>query len=199
MTQSAVQESKAFEIAQTGHAQVAGNREINILVTTGSAAGDNDFAGGYLVCNKVSPAVVGDIYTIAASKLDSTDTILHLLLDTPWRNAMLATGEVSLNYNRQFKTIVMPATTATAQPAGVPLCAVAANYYYWNQTKGPAPLIVDTGDTVVIGSYVGIPATNAVAGACGVATATAFAFPIYGRCMSVAAAGEPAIVDLCLE
>lgn len=199
MTCTATQESKMVEIAQTAHAQSVGATQITVLCTTGSSAGEDDFAGGYLVCNKVSPAVLGDIYGIIASKLQSTDTLLDLWLDTPWRTAMLVTGEISLNYSRFFKTVVMPTTTATAQPAGVPLCAVPAGYYYWSQVKGPCPIIVDTGDTLVIGAYAGIPSTNAVAGACGTATATAFAFPVYGRVMSIATAAEPALIDLCLE
>jgi len=199
MTQTAVKDSKFVEIAQTGHAQAVGYKQISVLCTTGSAAGENDFSGGWLVCNKVSPAVLGDIYHIAASKLQSTDTILDLELTTPWRTAMLATGEISLNYSRFFKTVVLPATTATAQPAGVPLCAVPIGYYYWSQVKGPAPVVKDAGDTLVIGAYAGVPATDAAAGTCGNATATAYAFPVYGRVMSLGDDSEPALIDLCLE
>jgi hypothetical protein len=199
MAQTAVKDTKFVEIAQTGHAQVVGARKITVLCTTGSAAKDDDFAGGWLVCNKVSPAIVGDIYPIISSRLQSTDTLLDLELATPWRNAMLATGEISLNYNRFFNTVVVPATTATARPIGVPLCAVPAYNYYWSQTRGPAPVIKDAGDTLVIGAYAGIPATDATPGTCGNATATAFAFPVYGRVMSLGDDNEPALIDLCLE
>lgn len=200
MTQTAVKDSKFVEIAQTSHAQSVGSTEITVLCTTGSAAGENDFSGGWLVCNKVSPAVLGDIYGIISSKLQSTDTLLDLTLDCPWRNAMLATGEISLNYSQFFKTVVVPATTITAPPAGVPLCPVPIGYYYWSQVKGPAPIVVDTGDTLVIGAYAGIPGTNAVAGTCGtVDVAGAGAFPFYGRVMSIATAAEPALINLMLE
>jgi hypothetical protein len=199
MTQTAVQESKMVAIVQTGYAQAAGSKRISVLCTTASASAEDDFAGGWLVCNKVSPLPVGDIYPIISSKLQSTDTILDLELATPWRNAMLVTGEVSLNYNMYFKTIVAIATTITAVPAGVPLCAVPAGYYYWSQTKGPAPLNKDAGDTLIIGAYAGIPATDAVAGTCGNATATGYAFPVYGRVMSIGDDNEPALIDLNLE
>ena len=153
------------------------------------------------MCNKVSPAVLGDIYGIVASKLQSTDTLRDLKLSTPWRNAMLATGEISLNYNAFFKTVVHPTTTATAPVAGVPLCPVAIGYYYWSQVKGPAPVMVDTGDTIEIGSYVGCPRTNAVAGACGPVTTvtTEQLRTVWGRAMSIAAADEPALINLCIE
>jgi len=199
MTQAAVEESKAVAIVQTGHAQVVGDTDISVLVTTASAAGENDFSGGWMVCNKVSPAVLGDIYHILASKLQSTDTILNLRLASPIRTAIGATGEVSLTYSKWFETVVVPTTTITADAAGVSLCAVPINYYFWAQTKGPAPLMVDTGDTIVIGSMVGIPGASAVAGTCGVTTATGFAFPVYGTVMSIAAAAEPALVNLTLE
>jgi hypothetical protein len=201
MNQSAVQESKMVEIAQTAYAQAVGNTAITVLCTTGSAAGEDDFSGGYLVCNKVSPAVLGDIYGIVSSKLQTTDTKLDLVLDTPWRNAMLATGEISLTYSRWFKSVVTPTATSTSCVNGVALCPVPIGYYYWSQVKGPCPLIVDTGDTVEISSYVGNPRTSAVAGACGPITTvtTEQLRTIWGRVMSIAAAGEPAMVDLMLE
>jgi len=203
MCQTAVKDSKFVEIAQTAvpvAAQLKGSTKITVLCTTGSAAGDNDFSGGWLVYNKVSPTPVGDIYQIISSKLQTTDTLLDLELASPLRSQIAGTtGEVSLNYSKWFKTIVVPATTATAVPCGVPLVAVPIGYYYWSQTKGPAPLIKDAGDTLVIGAYAGIPSTDATAGTCGNATATAFAFPIYGRVMSLGDDNEPALIDLMLE
>ena len=199
MTEAAVEESKAVAIVQTGYGASVGETDITMLVTTASAAGENDFSGGWMVCNKVSPAVLGDIYHIIASKLQSTDTLLNLRLATPIRTAIGATGELSLTYSKWFETVVVPTTTITSDAAGVPLCPVPINNYFWAQTKGPCPLMVDTGDTVVIGSMVGIPSTSAVAGTCGVADPTAFAFPLYGTVMSIAAADEPALVNLTLE
>ncbi len=60
-------------------------------------------------------------------------------------------------------------------------------------------MIVDTGDTLVVGGKGGIPATDAVAGSVGNATATAYAFPFYGTVMSIGAAGETALINLELE
>ena len=136
MTQTAVQESKAVAIVQGGHAQSVGSLDISVLVTTGSALAKNAFSGGWLVANKVSPTVLGDIYSIEASELQSVDTILDLRLATPWRIAMTASGEVSLNYSRYFETIVVPTTTITASPAGVPLSPVPINSFYCHRQKG---------------------------------------------------------------
>jgi hypothetical protein len=197
MCQSAVQESKAVAIAQTGHAQVVGTQDITILVTTGSASPENAFAEGLMCCNKVSPTVVGDVYRIIASNLQSTDTLLDLKLEYPGiRNAIAATGEISLTYNPWYATVVQPVTTMTSDCCGIPLCAVTASYYYWSQTGGPAPLIVDTDDTLTIGDSAGIPGTSAVAGAASNRQST---FPQWGRVMSIATAAEPAIVYLTLD
>jgi hypothetical protein len=198
MCQSAVQESKAVEIAQTGYAQVVGSTDITILVTTGSASPENAFAEGLMCCNSVSPAVLGDVYRIIASKLQSgDDTLLDLKLEWPGiRNAIAATGELSLTYNPWYATVVQPVTTMTSDACGVPLCPVTASYYYWSQTGGPCPLIVDTDDTLTIGDSCGIPGTSAVAGATANRQST---YPEWGRIMSIATAGEPAVVYLTLE
>lgn len=197
MQQTAVADSKFLDITQTGHAQTAGAFSITVLCTTGSALPANYFAGGTLLVT--TGTNVGDEYTIASSSLEATDTLLDLVLNEPLRNAIAATDKISILPNRWKSTVVVPVTTATAAAAGVPLVDVTAANYYWAQTKGNAPLIVDTGDTLVVGGKAGIPATNAVAGACGTATATAYAFPVYGTVRWIAAAAEPALIALELE
>jgi hypothetical protein len=197
MNQSAVQESKAVAIAQAGYARSVGETDITMLVTTGSASPENAFAGGLLCMNKVSPAVLGDVYAILASKLQSDDTLLDLKLEWPGiRNAMLATGEVSLTYNPWYASVVHPVTTATARANGVSLIPVTANYFYWSQTGGPAPLIVDNGDTLTIGDPVGIPATSGDAGEAGLRVTVQAE---WGQAISIATGDEPAVVYLTLD
>lgn len=198
MQQSAAVNTSFTDITQTGHAQVVGATAITVLCTTGSANPVNYFAGGKLIVTTGSGSL-GDIYDIVSSALEVTDTLMDLVLAQPLRNAIAATSKVTLIPNRWSNTIVVPATTATGAAAGVPLVDVTAANYYWSQTKGPAPLIVDTGDTLVVGGKAGIPATNAVAGACGTTTATLYAFPVYGTVMWIAAAAEPALISLELE
>jgi hypothetical protein len=200
MQQSADTTATAFTkyvgVTQTGHAQAVGDREITVLVTTGGTPADNAFAGGYIVFTTGAQL---DVYRILASKLDATDTLMHLLLAEPIKNVVAATAKASLIPSRWYKTIVAPATTLTGPPSGVPLCDVTAGYFYWAQTKGPCPMTVDAGETLVIGSLAGVPATDAAAGTVGVVTATALAFPVYGRVLYIAAAGESALIDLIIE
>jgi hypothetical protein len=201
MTQSEAQDSKMHEIAQTGHAQLEGATDITALITTGSGLTDNELAEGFLCFNKVDH--LAGIYKIVASKLQSTDTLLDLKLETPLREAVLATAEISIIKNRYADVIVVPTTGLTAAVAGVPLVDVAINYYCWLQTGGSAPMIVDTGETVVIGLPIGWPATCAVAGAVGpiAISGNAENMPVFpwGICQSVGAAAEPAFVFLMLD
>jgi hypothetical protein len=207
MTQSGVTSAAHYTaIPQTGYARAVGQTDITALVATGAIAGtatgyeENAFSGGWLVCNKVSPAVLGDIYGILASKMVD-ETHIDLKLASPWRNAMLATGEITLTVNKFFKTLVFAAYDATAQAAGVPLCAVPIGYYYWSQVKGPAPLLVDGSETMDIGQAVGCPVTLGTAGNGGpliTTTAEVLRRP-WGTCMEIATDGEPALVDLFLE
>jgi hypothetical protein len=206
MNQSGVTATTYFTaIAQTGYPQVVGDRDIRVLVTTGGIAGtavgykENAFSGGWLVCNKVSPAVLGDIYGIVASKYFD-ETHMDLKLATPWRNAMLATGEVTLTVSKFYGSTVFAAFAETAPANGVALCPVPINYFYWSQVKGPAPLIVDNGETFVIGEMVGCPTTLGDAGEAGeFVVATGAAHQPWGVCMEVATADEPGLVDLNLE
>lgn len=192
-------------IPQTGYARTVGDKDITVLVVTGAIAGtatgyaENAFSGGWLNCNKVSPAVLGDIYYILASKM-ADETHLDLKLATPWRNAMLETGEVTLTCSKFYGTLVFAAFAETAPACGVPLCPVTADYFYWSQVKGPAPLIVDNGETLIIGEMVGCPTTLGDPGEAGeFVVASAAAHQPWGVCMEVATADEPGLVDLNLE
>jgi hypothetical protein len=134
-----------------------GATEIIVDVTTGSAIADNALAGGRLFVKTATG--IGDAYEIVASKLDTYDTNLHLLLATPIRTAFVAGTYVTLRQNRWNGTIIAP-TTLTGRLAGVCVASynstngnvIPANYYYWAQTKGEAPVLID--GTVVIGQPV---------------------------------------------
>jgi len=192
MTQTQVVETKTHEIVQTGHTWSAGDVSGTMLVTTGGAFVENEFTDGWLFANKVN--VIGDIYRVMASDANTT-TILNLELETPIRNAIIATTELSLIPNRFYDVVGFP-TTVTGYATGVALVDIAASYYGWLQTAGPAPLIVDTGETVVIGSTVGLPNTSSVVGACGVRLTLEQS---WGNVLLVGAVAEPAIVNLTID
>lgn len=179
------------EEVQTGHGMAVGATSGNVLITTGATPAANLFAQGWLVVNKGGG--IGQVRKILTS--GSHATIIAVTFEGALEEAIAVTSEVSLIQSPFMNTIVVPVTTRTNIPVGVPLIAVTASYYYWSQTKGPAPLIVDTGDTVVIGDPVGVPAVNAVAGAIGPAVTIKGR---YGDVMFAGVAAEPALVDLQL-
>ena len=193
MNQTQVIETKTAAIVQTGHAWGVGDISGTALVTTGGTFTDNEFTDGWFLANKI--AAVGDIYRIMASKIQSTDTIMDLELETGIRTAISVTTEVTLVPNRFMDVVVFPAAH-TGYAAGVGLVDIAASYYGWLQTAGPAPLIVDTTETVVIGDTVGNAAATAVVGACGV---RATLEQSWGNVLLVGAAAEPAIVNLTID
>jgi len=198
MASSAATESKWFEIAQatSGTSVEIGDQEIIVDITTGSSKAENAWADGSLVVNKSTG--LGDIYKVLASKLvTGDDTKVRVLLETPIRTAWAAGSEITVMLNRWYKTVVF-ATTRVAVAAGVPLIDVTAAYYYWAQTGGDCPMLVDAGDTLVLGGPVGEPGTHGTAGGVGV-VANDGTDEVWGFARYIADAGEAAIIDLCLD
>jgi hypothetical protein len=196
---AAVPFQKYSSVTQTGYAHAKGATGVlTVLVTTGALATglDNVLADGLLMVT--TGTNIGDVYNIVWSH-QVDETHVQVLLDAPLRNAIAATDKVSMSPSSFYGTIVAPVTTLTAPPAGVPLIDVPIGGFYWAQRKGPCPMIVDTGDTLVVGGMAGVAGTSAVAGTAGNTTATAYAFPTYGRVLQIGAADEVALIDLNLE
>lgn len=191
MGQSPAEESDHKEIA-IGTAADAGDYVLTISTTLSTATTADQYKDGYILINKGSG--ISQLHRVKSNTAGTTCTVT---LYHPLVEDVDSTDEFTLKANPWNGVVVLP-TTATGIPAGVPLIDVTAEYYYWAQVSGPAPLIVDTADTVVIGQPVGKPGTNAVAGACGVVAADGTDI-VYGRCMTVGAAAEPALVFLTIE
>jgi hypothetical protein len=196
MTQAEGNDANLVDELQStsGTSVEVGDTEIVVDITTGITLVEDELTDGMLVVNKSTG--IGDIYKIVASKVQSTDTLLTVQLESPIRTAWAATTEVTILKNPHWDVVVMP-VTAAERPSGVPLVAVTANYWCWLQTGGPTPIYVDTGDTLVIGEPCGYPASPAVAGAVGPIGADTDLF--WGIPRYVATAGEVAIVDLMLD
>ena len=167
MTQGAVSDADLFEQDQATPFATAGETTVTVTIGTGLTIGANkdDLAGGTLMVNKATG--INESYGILGSEIGSTDTRMSLVLDTPIRTSMADDTEITIVPNLWTLTLVAP-EPVTAMVAGVPLIAVTAAYYYWSQTKGPCPIIVDTSETIVIGDLVGAPATQTTAGAVGI-------------------------------
>jgi len=203
MNASEAPSANGLEIVQTGYTGAVGDKSFDILLTTGHNYAAGELIDGYLYKNKsgTDGTVIGDMYVIKDNKFVTAgdDTVMRIEIadEGGLRVAFSATDELSLVKN-PYRDVVVAPTTAAAIPTGVNVCAVSANYYFWAQTRGPAPLITDAGDTVVVGEPIGKPGTNGTAGAGGV-VANDGTDIVYGYVMAVGAAGEPSLVFLTLE
>lgn len=197
MMQSSVMLSYMTAQTQTALTQSVGDQEITTLITTGSGAALDDFAQGFMCVDSGDAAAIGDIYRILSSKVGSTDTEFTLLLERVIRTALTASAVLTFVKNKYQDLIVVPqATGVTAPIAGVPLIDMTADYFGWFQTRGYAPLIVDTGEDINEGDPVGEPAAYAVDGTCGVQVTL---LPRWGVCVHDAVAGAAAIIDLEID
>lgn len=205
MMQSAPHTAKHIAIAQTGHAHAAGVTTVTALVTTGGIAATETFAQlNAIAGGSVSWYTDGTASTLVQtnevlSSVMLSETIIQMELATPLRRAVVAAEHVIITPNRYFKALVAVQTTLTGRAIGVPNVPLTAAQFGWLQTQGPCTMLIDDGDTITIGALAGVPATNADAGTAGAATATLFAFPIYGRVMQVGAGDKYGVIDLMLE
>lgn len=166
----------------------------------------NELADGYIFTNgteaglgqmyriKSHPAIVGAVSGVltlwdairVAPHADLTATVIH----NPYRN------------------VIIHPSPPTARLVGVCPMAVTANYYFWIQTKGLCPVLVD-GTTIVQGEFVvaspGTVGGTGVDGAVGLRVLTEATPPtggnrqIVGVVEIVVAAADYALIDLMLE
>lgn len=193
MAQAEAPNANALEIVQTGYTTTIGDTKISALITTSNGIVDHELADGWLVVNKVTG--LGYNYPIEDNVYTTGDTVMTLWLGEAIRVATAATSEFSFLKN-PFNAVIVQPTTVTAIAVGVPNVVIPANYYGWLQTKGPCPLYVDAGDTLVIGACCGQPATHGTAGAVGIPAITT---DVWGRAITIGAAGEIALIELNLE
>jgi len=160
------------DTAQTSYGWSAGDRAVQIVVTTGTAITENEYAGGYLYINDVTnyEGLILEIEGNAA--MASSGALVYIELADPSPIAIGATAEVSLIRSPWYKTTETGAEEV--MPAGVPLVDVTAAYYYWAQTGGMANVLMNgnvaNGTTCVMATP---------AGSVGAATATTLI--TYGR------------------
>lgn len=196
MAQSAAVESKWVTITQTAKAAAVGDQDIPVLITTGSNLAAGWWDEGWYIVETTLAAGIGDMYKIASHTLHATTPTITIA-DVGGVRTALDGSQVSTIRRNNFNSVIVAPTTLTGTCVGVPLVDIPIGYYGWLQTRGPTPIIVDTGETVVIGEAIGYPGTITVAGTCGLPTADND--HIWGECLSVAAAAGCSMVNLRLE
>ena len=121
-----------------------------ITVTLGAtAATANEYAEGYIYHNK--NGVLGQQYKIKNHPAADASATLKVELHEALRVAAADADEFTLVHHSQSAVVICP-TTVVSPPTGVPQVAVTANYYFWNQVKGPCAILAD--GTLIIGVHV---------------------------------------------
>lgn len=116
-----------------------------VTVTLGAtAATANEYAEGYLVASDVAPE--GKVYRISSHPAASASASLTLTLFDPLDSAVTTSSEFCLVHNTYNG--VVEGTSATRQPAGVPLENISAGDYGWLQTRGIAAVLCGVAGTL---------------------------------------------------
>jgi DNA-binding beta-propeller fold protein YncE len=133
--------------------------DTRVYVTLGAtAAAANLYKDGFLHVNDATGE--GHLYKVRGHKAIGSAGTGYIELYDKIRVALTTSSEVTLTKHPQDCVLTLP-TTATSVPVGIAPIAVTASYYFWNQVKGPAVVLID--GTVVIGQHVRL--SDGVAGA----------------------------------
>ena len=213
-----LEDGRAFQYAENGGAGLAAGKlnqcvapdaEFNNeLVAVAAAIGDrkiqltpgtstavlNLFKDGYLHINDA--AGKGHMYKVKAHPAVTSATAFWITLYDAIRVALTTSSEWTLTVNQQKHLIISP-TTLTGSIAGVAPIAVTADYFFWNQVRGPASVLAH--DTLVIGDNV-VPSmqNTPVAGAVEQSTEALSIATVVGKVIHVGASTEYALIDLCI-
>jgi hypothetical protein len=190
-------DAQALDVLQTGYTLSVGEKRFDLLITTANGISNGDLQGGTLLINQGTAATdEGDEYYISNNKWTTSDTVINIeIADFEGiRNAMAATSNVSFIKNRYRDVIVKP-TTLTAEILGVTKTIVSANYFFWAQFRGPTSVIIDTGDTVVVGEPCGHIDGSGTAGSLGLVSTHATDL-VVGHVIHAAAGADYGLVNL---
>ena len=138
------------DVTQTGMTGASiGDTEIDVLL--GGATTANLYEEGFLTI--VSGTGLGFIYRIKKNKAGgaSAASPCTVTLYDAIQVATDATSVITLTQSKFRDVRVAPATTVTSPIIGVPLIDITADYYFWCQTRGYAPVMVDDDGNLTIG------------------------------------------------
>lgn len=109
-------------------------------VTVTAAVTANELEDGYLIVTEGTG--VGEMYQIRSNTVTVGGVTVCTLYDglkTAW---VIANTDVDL-YPNPYSALVVNPTDAQQAPLGVPIITVTASYYFWLQTRGFGPLVVN--------------------------------------------------------
>lgn len=198
MAQAAAIEDKWESEVQTAKSASVGDTDIPVLITTGSSLAAHEWDEGFFIVESGLAGAIGDMYKIASHTIHATAVTITIQDPGGVRTALDTNQVCTIIRSPYMAMIVTPAAAnPTGQAMGVPLIDIGISLYGWLQTRGPCPLIVDTGETLVLGTPVGFTSGGiSVAGTCGKG---AVDDAVYGQALTNSTATEAGIVNLTLE
>lgn len=131
-----------------------GAREVTVTLGA-TLATLNQYADGYLVISDADSE--GTAYKIRSNPAAASGASLTLTLWDAVHTALAVTSECCL-IPAPYNGTVIAVTDQADVPAGIPIIAVTADYYYWSQTGGICPAWADEnvtqGERLVAGTSV---------------------------------------------
>ncbi len=160
-----------------------GTRQMTLTVTAGATLSVDDLVGSDFIVN--DNAGEGQCIPIVSNTaLASGGTSLTITLGDRVRTALTSASEFTIQLSPWL--LVAMANSTDLMPTGVPMIAVTADYYFWNQTRGMASVFHGTGGVATIGDPVS--ADTGTTG--GVEKATAIGIAVVGISMGQGVDGE---------
>ncbi len=184
---------------QTGAGVAAGEKRFDIITATGSGITANSLRDGWMIISDGATAM-GDMYLVKSNKWTTDDTLLNVTISDKGGLRTVIAGSDDVSFvPTKYKDVIVTTETPAGGPVGVPLAAVAANYYFWAQFRGYTPIFTDDTDTIVVGDTVmlSVDSTAASDGCVALNDADADAF-VVGNCVFSGAVSECSIIDLLL-
>lgn len=175
-------------------AVTADGRTRSVTLTLGAtAAVANEYAGGFLVANDVSPE--GETYRITGHPAAASSATLAVEVDRPFVSNIATTSEFTLVH--QVQNGVVEAAVEERVPAGVPLVDMTAAYHGWLKIVGVAAVL--QGDATNLGEELVQHASTAGAvDAASTTYGTAFAYYTVGKAKVAGVDTEFNPVDLMI-
>jgi hypothetical protein len=125
-----------------------GSKQVSITNGNTTTVAKDRFAGGVMHVTDVDGK--GHSYSIKSNTAAATGANFLVDLYDPIKVALTTSSKVALARNA-FAGVIKHPSPATARLLGVTPIAVTSGYYFWLQTRGPAPVLTD--GTLVINEW----------------------------------------------
>ena len=126
--------------------------DTTVIIVTAEAFSNNELQDGWILIEGETGTAMGHMRKIKSNPAALTSsTMVITVYDAFTDTAATATETVNIMPNIYSGVVINTATT-DGPLVGVPICHVEADYYFWLQVAGIAPMIA--GETITVGMMV---------------------------------------------